>query len=285
MQVVRKIKEMQEISDRLRREEKRIGLVPTMGYLHEAHLSLVRKAKASCDVVVTSIFVNPTQFGPDEDFKRYPRDEKGDKAKLEGEGVDFLFIPESHDMFPAGYQTYVDVAEVSRGLCGDFRPGHFRGVATVVAKLLNIIKPHAAVFGEKDYQQLIVIKKMAKDLDFDIEIIPGVLIREEDGLAMSSRNAYLSPEERRRALVLYHSLIKGKDLFSSGEKKASILLKTVKESIESMKGISLQYVEIRDADTFEKVKTINGPSVMAVAAVVGKTRLIDNMILGRSEED
>ena len=282
MQVVRRIREMQEISDRLRQEGKRIGLVPTMGYLHEAHLSLVKKAKVSCDVVVASIFVNPTQFGPDEDFKRYPRDEKGDKTKLEAEGVGFLFIPEIDDMFPLGYQTYVDVTAVSKGLCGDFRPGHFRGVATVVAKLFNIVKPHAAVFGEKDYQQLIVIKKMVKDLDFDIEIIPGVLIREEDGLAMSSRNAYLSSEERRRALVLYRSLIKGKDLFTSGEKRAFILLRTVKESIESIKGVTLQYVEIRDAETFEKVETVTSPSVMAVAAMVGKTRLIDNMIFGRS---
>ncbi len=281
MQVVRKIKEMQKISDQLGREGRRIGLVPTMGYLHEAHLSLVRKAKESCGVVVVSIFVNPTQFGPDEDFKRYPRDEEGDKAKLKAEGVDLLFIPEIDGMFPAGYQTYVDVAEVSKGLCGDFRPGHFRGVATVVAKLFNIVKPHAAVFGEKDYQQLIVIKRMVKDLDFDIEVIPGVLVREEDGLAMSSRNAYLSPEERRSALVLYRSLIKGKDLFTSGEKKVSVLLKTVKKSIESMEGVNLQYVEIRDAETFEKVETVTRPSVMAVAAMVGKTRLIDNVIMGR----
>ena len=281
MQVVRKIKEMQEISDQLRHEGKRIGLVPTMGYLHEAHLSLVRKAKGSCDVVVASIFVNPTQFGPGEDFKRYPRDEEGDKTKLEAEGVGFLFIPEINDMFPSGYQTYVDVTEVSTGLCGDFRPGHFRGVATVVAKLFNIVKPHAAVFGEKDYQQLIVIKKMVKDLDFDLEIIPGILVREEDGLAMSSRNAYLSPEERRRALILYRSLTKGRDLFTSGERKASVLLRTVKESIESVDGVSLQYVEIRDAETFQKIENVNKPFVMAVAAAVGKTRLIDNMIIGR----
>jgi pantoate--beta-alanine ligase len=281
MQVVRKIKEMQGISDRLRQEGKRIGLVPTMGYLHEAHLSLVRKARSLCDVVVASIFVNPTQFGPGEDFKRYPRDEEGDRTKLEAEGVGFLFIPRVNDMFPSGYQTYVDVTEASKGLCDDFRPGHFRGVATVVAKLFNIVKPHAAVFGEKDYQQLVVIKRMVKDLDFDIEIIPGVLIRGEDGMAMSSRNAYLSPEERQMALVLYRSLMKGKDLFTSGERKASVLLRTVKESIESVDGVALQYVEIRDAETFQKIENVDKPSVMAVAATVGKTRLIDNMIIGR----
>ena len=240
MQVVRKIREMQKISDQLKQEGKRIGLVPTMGYLHDGHLSLVKKVKGLCDVIVVSIFVNPTQFGPGEDFKRYPRDEEGDKAKLEGEAVDLLFIPEASDMYPSGYQTYVDVTEVSKGLCGDFRPGHFRGVATVVAKLFNIVKPDVAIFGEKDYQQLLVIKRMVEDLNFDIKIIPGVLIREEDGMAMSSRNTYLSPEERQRALILYRSLLKGKDLFQSGERKASILLKAVRESIKSMDGVTLQ---------------------------------------------
>ena len=247
MKKIQKISEMQEISDELRRKGKRIGFVPTMGYLHEAHLSLVRKAKESCDVVLVSIFVNPTQFVPGEDFERYPRDEEGDKAKLEAEGVDFLFIPEGDEMYPPRYQTYVEVTEVSKGLCGDFRPGHFRGVATVVAKLFNIVKPHVAVFGEKDYQQLLVIKRMVEDLNFDIEIIPGALVREEDGIAMSSRNAYLSPEERQRALILYRSLTKGKELYESGEREVSILSKAVKEGIESMDGIALQYVEIRDA--------------------------------------
>ncbi len=281
MQVVRKIREMQKVSDQLKQEGKRIGLVPTMGYLHDGHLSLVRKVKDLCDVVVVSIFVNPTQFGPGEDFKRYPRDEEGDKAKLEGEAVDLLFIPEASDMYPSGYQTYVDVTEVSKGLCGDFRPGHFRGVATVVAKLFNIVKPDVAIFGEKDYQQLLVIKRMVEDLNFDIKIIPGVLIREEDGMAMSSRNTYLSPEERQRALILYRSLLKGKDLFQSGERKVSALLKAVKESIESMDGVNLQYVEIRDAETLEKIKNVDNPAIIALAAIVGSVRLIDNIIIGR----
>ncbi len=280
VQVVRRIKEMQKISDRLRKEGKRIGLVPTMGYLHEGHVSLVREAKERSDSVVASIFVNPTQFGPGEDFERYPRDEEGDKAKLERAGVEFLFIPEAQEMYPPRYQTYIEATEVSKGLCGDFRPGHFRGVATVVAKLFNIVKPHVAVFGEKDYQQLLVIKKMVEDLNFDIEIIPGTLIREEDGIAMSSRNTYLSPANRKKATVLHQSLEKGKDLFESGERRASALVHAVKKNIESVEGVSVQYVEIRDAETLERVDQVSGPAVIAIAAMVGPVRLIDNILIG-----
>jgi len=280
MQVVRQIKEMQKISDRLREKGKRIGFVPTMGYLHDGHVSLVRKAKELCDSIVVSIFVNPTQFGPGEDFQRYPRDEEGDREKLERAGVDFLFMPEAGEMYPPRYQTSVEVAEVSKGLCGDFRPGHFRGVATVVAKLFNIVKPHAAVFGEKDYQQLLVIKRMVEDLNFDIEIIPGTLIREEEGIAMSSRNAYLSPEDRKRATVLYRSLVKAKELVDSGEKRTYNIVQAVEKMIGSVKGVSLQYVEIRDAETLERVERVSGPAVIAVAAMVGSVRLIDNIVIG-----
>lgn len=281
MELVRKISEMQGISDRLRKEGKRIGFVPTMGYLHDGHISLVRKAKDLCDSVVVSIFVNPTQFGPGEDFQRYPRDEEGDRTKLEKEGTDFLFIPEPGEMYPLGYQTDVRVTELSKGLCGDSRPVHFKGVATVVAKLFNIVIPHVAVFGEKDYQQLLVIKRMVEDLNFDVEIIPGVTVREEDGIAMSSRNSYLSPEERRRATVLYRSLKKGKELFESGERRVSVLSNAVKETIESVDGVSLQYVEIRDAETLERIENVSRPAVIAVAAMVGSVRLIDNIIVGR----
>jgi pantoate--beta-alanine ligase len=281
MQVVRQIKEMQKISDRLREEGKRIGFVPTMGYLHDGHISLVKKARELSDFVVVSIFVNPTQFGPGEDFQRYPRDEEGDKAKLDKAGVEFLFIPDVKEMYSPRYQTYVEVTEVSKGLCGDFRPGHFRGVATVVSKLFNIVKPHIAVFGEKDYQQLLVIKRMAEDLNFDIEILPGTLIREEDGIAMSSRNAYLSPEDRKKATILNRSLVKAKELFDSGEKKAYNIVQTVKKSVESVEGVSIQYVEIRDAETLERVKIVSRPAVIAVAVVVGSIRLIDNIIVGR----
>jgi len=280
VQVVRRIREMQKISDKLRKEGKRIGLVPTMGYLHEGHVSLVRKAKERSDSVVASIFVNPTQFGPGEDFERYPRDEEGDKAKLDKAGVEFLFIPEAKEMYPPRYQTYIEATEVSKGLCGDFRPGHFRGVATVVAKLFNIVKPHVAVFGEKDYQQLLVIKRMVEDLNFDVEIIPGTLIREEDGIAMSSRNTYLPAAGRKRATVLHRSLEKGKNLFESGERRASALVHAVRKSIESVEGVSVQYVEIRDAETLERVDQVSGPAVIAVAAMVGPVRLIDNITIG-----
>lgn len=284
MQVVRGIKEMQMISERLRKEGKRIGFVPTMGYLHDGHLSLVKKTKDLCDSVVVSIFVNPTQFCPGEDFRRYPRDEEGDKAKLDAEGVDFLFIPEAIEMYPSAHQTSVDVTEVSKGLWGDFRLGHFRGVATVVAKLFNIVKPHVAVFGEKDYQQLLVVKRMVEDLNFDIDIIPGVLVREEDGIAMSSRNTYVSPENRKRARVLYQSLMKAKALFDAGEKRVPSLLESVEKTIKSLDGVSLQYVEIRDAGTLEKIDRVNRAAVIAVAAMVGPVRLIDNIVLGRREQ-
>lgn len=284
MQVVRQIKEMQMISERLRKKGKRIGFVPTMGYLHDGHLSLVKKAKDLCDSVVVSIFVNPTQFCPGEDFQRYPRDEEGDKAKLDAEGVDFLFIPEAIEMYPSAHQTSVDVTEVSKGLCGDFRPGHFRGVATVVSKLFNIVKPHVAVFGEKDYQQLLVVKRMVEDLNFDIDIIPGVLVREEDGIAMSSRNTYLSPENRKKARVLYQSLMKAKVLFDAGEKRIPSLLESIEKTIKSVNGVSLQYVEIRDAETLEKIDRVNRAAVIAVAAIVGPVRLIDNIVLGRREQ-
>jgi pantoate--beta-alanine ligase len=281
MQVIGEIGEMKKISDRLRAEGKRIGLVPTMGFLHEGHLSLVKTAKRLSGAVVVSIFVNPTQFRPGEDFQRYPRDEEGDREKLERAAVDFLFIPEVDEMYLPRCQTSIDVAEVSKGLCGDFRPGHFRGVATVVGKLFNIVVPHVAVFGEKDYQQLLVIKRMVEDMNFDIEIIPGLTAREEDGIAMSSRNTYLSPEERRRARVLSRSLRKGEEVFESGERAAAVLSRTVKEAIESETGVSLQYVEIRDAETLERIETIVRPAVIAVAAIVGRTRLIDNIVIGR----
>jgi pantoate--beta-alanine ligase len=283
MQLVLSVEEMQDIADHLRKEGKRIGFVPTMGYLHEGHLSLVRNVKNRCDRVVVSIFVNPTQFGPGEDFERYPRDEEGDKAKLEREGVDFLFTPGKSEMYPSGYQTYVEVPEVSKGLCGEFRPGHFRGVATVVLKLFNIVKPHVAIFGEKDYQQLMVIKRMVKDLNLNIEIIPGTLMREKNGIAMSSRNTYLSPADREKARWIFRSLQKAKELFDSGERRVPSIVQTVEDVLRSKAGVAVQYVEIRDAETLEKIDRINGPAVIAIAVMAGSVRLIDNMIIGRAE--
>lgn len=284
MEIIVDGKEMQRAADALRARGDRIGLVPTMGYLHDAHIQLVRQTKALTDVVVVSIFVNPTQFGPEEDFERYPRDEEGDRIKLKREGVQVLFAPETSRIYPPGYQTFVEVTEVSSGLCGDFRPGHFRGVATVVAKLFNIVKPHVAVFGEKDYQQLLVLRRMVEDLQFDVDVVSGELVREEDGLAMSSRNVYLSSQERERARVLFRSLNKGKEIYESGEKKVSRIKEAVREAIVSMEGVDLQYVELRDAVTLEEIDEIQGPAVIAVAAVVGPSRLIDNIIIGREKK-
>jgi pantoate--beta-alanine ligase len=284
MEIIVDGKEMQRAADALRVRGDRIGLVPTMGYLHDAHIQLVKQAKAMTDVVVVSIFVNPRQFGPEEDFERYPRDEEGDRIKLEREGVQVLFSPETIRIYPPGYQTFVEVTEVSRGLCGDFRPGHFRGVATVVAKLFNIVKPHVAVFGEKDYQQLLVLKRMVEDLQFDVDVVPGELVREGDGLAMSSRNVYLSSQERERARVLFRSLKKGKEIYESGEKNVPRIKEAVREAIVSMEGVDLEYVELRDAVTLEEIDEIQGPAVIAVAAVVGPSRLIDNIIIGREKK-
>jgi len=271
-------------SDAIRGEGKRIGFVPTMGYLHEAHLTLVRKARKLSDVVVASIFVNPTQFGPGEDFEKYPRDEEGDMRKLESVGVSALYMPDPSLMYPSGYQTYVEVEGVSKGLCGDYRPGHFRGVATVVLKLFNAVKPHVALFGEKDYQQLVVIRRMVRDLDIQVEIVGCELVREEDKIAMSSRNVYLSPDERLRALSLSRGLFAGKALYRSGERDAYKIREEVRRVIQASDGIDIQYVEIRDGESLGSVERIDSTAVIAVAARVGATRLIDNIILGRGEK-
>lgn len=281
MKIIRAAEEMQRSADALRGEGKTLGVVPTMGYLHDAHLQLVRQAKSLVDVVIVTIFVNPTQFGPGEDFDRYPRDEESDRAKLAGEAVDILFIPRVEQLYPAGYQTYVEMGHISKGLCGDFRPGHFRGVATIVAKLFNIVKPHVAVFGEKDFQQLLVIKRMVEDLNFDVTVVSGKLVREKDGLAMSSRNVYLTQKEREKARVLFRSLTKGKELYESGVKSVARIKEAVRAEIAGVSDVRLQYVEVRDAETLEEQEKVRGRTVIAVAAVVGSSRLIDNIILGR----
>jgi pantoate--beta-alanine ligase len=284
MEIFRNPVAMSVWSDAIRGEGKRIGLVPTMGYLHEAHLTLVRKARMLSDVVVASIFVNPTQFGPGEDFEKYPRDEEGDMRKLESVGVSSLYMPDPSSMYPSGYQTYVEVEGVSKGLCGDYRPGHFRGVATVVLKLFNAVKPHVALFGEKDYQQLVVIRRMARDLDVQVEIVGCELVREEDKIAMSSRNVYLSPDERLRALSLSKGLFAGKALYRSGERDACRIKEEVRRVIQSGDGVDIQYVEVRDGESLGSVDRIGSTAVIAVAARVGATRLIDNIILGRGEK-
>ncbi len=280
MRVIKTVSDMSAEAERLRREGKRISFVPTMGNLHEGHLSLMRTAKPLADVLVISIFVNPLQFEPGSDFDAYPRTFQEDLEKCEPVGVDIVFAPVESDLYPEGFQTTVEVKEVSKGLCGDFRPGHFKGVATVVLKLFNIVKPHVAVFGEKDYQQLCVIRRMVKDLNLDIEIVGHPTVREPDGLAMSSRNQYLSPDERKRAALLYKFLQEAKALFDKGERRAQRLTAMVQNGLARDPRISVEYVSIRDRDTLKPLDTLDRPAVMALAVHIGKTRLIDNIFLG-----
>jgi pantoate--beta-alanine ligase len=279
---VTSIKEMAAIGRALYRLGKSVGFVPTMGYLHEGHLSLVRRAKRENQVVVVSVFVNPTQFGPNEDLDRYPRDLERDARLLEAEGVDYLFTPTAEEMYPEGYSTWVEVENLTEGLCGAKRPGHFRGVATVVTKLFNLVKPTRAYFGEKDFQQLQVIKRLVSDLNLDVEVVGCPIVREPDGLAMSSRNAYLSPEERESAVALYRALQLAKRLFEEGERDAETVKRKVREFLESyplVKGVD--YVEVVSADTLKPVKTIKEGDLIALAVFVGNARLIDNFVFGR----
>ncbi len=279
MEVIKKISKMKEISKNWRREGLKIAFVPTMGFLHEAHLSLVRKAKELGDKTVVSIFVNPLQFGPKEDYKEYPRDTKRDLELLKNEGVDAVFIPEPEEMYPPDFQTYVEVTRLTTGLCGAFRPGHFKGVTTVVLKLFNIINPDIAVFGEKDYQQLQVIRQMVKDLNMDTEIVAHPTVREEDGLAMSSRNIYLSSDEKKSATSLYKALLLAKKLISEGEKDPQKIKKEMEKFIHSFPFTRVQYIEFIDPVNLEPVKEINKPVLCALAVFVGKARLIDNMLI------
>jgi len=284
MKVIKTVAEMSAEATRLRNEGKRISFVPTMGNLHEGHLSLMRMAKPLADVLVVSIFVNPLQFEPGSDFNAYPRTFQEDLEKCEPVGVDIVFAPTESDLYPEGFQTTVEVKELSKGLCGDFRPGHFKGVATVVLKLFNIVKPHVAVFGEKDYQQLCVIRRMVKDLNLDIQIVGHPTVREADGLAMSSRNQYLSPDERKRATLIYKFLLEAKNLFEHGERRAQRLIATVQNGLARDPRISVEYVSIRDLDTLKPLDTLDRPAVMALAVHIGKTRLIDNIFLGKAQE-
>ena len=271
--------EMVERSAALRREGRGIVLVPTMGYLHEGHLSLIRAARPLRPVVVVSIFVNPTQFGPDEDYQRYPRDMERDRRLAAGAGADIIFAPTEEEMYPEGYQTFVKVEELSRHLCGASRPVHFRGVATVVLKLFNIAGPEAAVFGEKDYQQLAVIRRMARDLDLGVEIVGCPIIREEDGLAMSSRNEYLSPDERLSALSLNRSLEAGREMILGGEEDAGIVREAIREVIEGAEGTAVDYVSVADPVNLEELDRVTGPTLLAVAVKIGPARLIDNVVV------
>jgi pantoate--beta-alanine ligase len=279
MIIVKTVKEMQRRAEDWRKSGKTIAFIPTMGFLHEGHLSLMREGRSRCDIVVVSIFVNPIQFGPNEDLDRYPRDFEGDEAKCRSVGVDAIYYPSATEMYPEGYQTYVTAEEVSKGLCGTSRPTHFRGVATVCAKLFNAVKPHVAIFGQKDYQQLQLIRRMVKDLDMDIEIVGMPTFRETDGLAMSSRNKYLNAEERKRAPVLYHSLKMALKVFDDGEKDPQKLEILVRKELKAAEPCEIDYVEACDAETLAQINRIERPAVIAIAVKIGTTRLIDNIVL------
>ena len=261
-----------------------VGLVPTMGYLHEGHLSLVRRAIEECASVIVSIFVNPSQFGPTEDLAAYPRDLPRDLDLLDKEGVDLVWNPTPEIIYPPGYQTWVSVEEVTRGLEGAMRPGHFRGVTTVVAKLFNAVQPDKAYFGQKDAQQAVVIRRMAKDLDFPVEILICPTVREADGLAMSSRNTYLNPDERQAATVIYRSLSAAGAAFHAGERRADRLRQVMAETLDAEPLARRQYVSCADPDSLEEIQGEVGNALLSMAVFVGKTRLIDNLLLELNQE-
>ena len=279
MDVIGSIHEMQSLSDSLRQKGKRIAFVPTMGFLHDGHLSLMREAKKHADILVTSIFVNPAQFGPNEDLDAYPRALESDLAKSREVGVDVVFTPTNDQIYPDGYETYVQLETLPNHLCGLSRPVFFKGITTVVTKLFNIIKPHVAVFGEKDFQQLAIIRRMVKDLNMDIDIIGGALVREADGLAMSSRNAYLSEEERAEGLRLSQSLAKAREMVTNGETDPAAIRAMAETHLTGCPTIDVDYISLCDPETLDEVKTITGPTLMALAVTLGKTRLIDNTVL------
>ncbi|HOJ93618.1 pantoate--beta-alanine ligase [Fervidobacterium sp. 2310opik-2] len=278
MRLVQTINEMKRLSKEAIDKGKTIGFVPTMGYLHEGHLSLVKKAREDNDIVVVSIFVNPTQFGPNEDFNRYPRDLERDLRLLEPLNVDYVFYPSVEEMYPKNYSVYVDEVELSKYLCGAKRPGHFRGVCTVVTKLFNIVKPTRAYFGQKDAQQFRILRRMVQNLNMDVEMIEMPIVRESDGLAMSSRNVYLNEEERKEATRLHKSLLKAKELIESGERDVS-KIKNLMLEILNHPLLKIDYVEIVDEETLKPIEKIEGKVIIALAVFVGKARLIDNMII------
>jgi pantoate--beta-alanine ligase len=270
------INELKEV----RMADKSIGFIPTMGYLHDGHISLINQAKKENDFVVISIFVNPTQFGEGEDFERYPKDLKRDSILAKDAGVDIIFAPSAKEMYPLGYSSYVEVeGEISQRLCGTSRPSHFKGVTTVVSKLFNIIMPERAYFGQKDAQQLAVIKQMTKDLNFNIQIVGCPIIREEDGLALSSRNVYLTKKERQDALVLSQSLFKSDEMITNGERDVVRIKQFIKDNIEKKYNTIIDYIEIVDADTLRNLEKIQGNVLIALAVKIGQTRLIDNILL------
>ena len=279
MNIIEDITEMHNYIMELRREGLTIGLVPTMGALHQGHLSLMELAKRETDIVIVSIFVNPTQFGPKEDFKEYPRDLKADTEKAASAAIDTLFLPSASAMYPEGFGTFVEAEGLSRIMCGETRPMHFRGVTTVVLKLFNIVRPHKAFFGQKDFQQTVVIKRMAQDLNSGVDVIVYPTVREEDGLAMSSRNRYLNKDERMGATVLYRSLKEAKGLFESGERSAERLKNEITGMIADEVLVQIEYIVIAHPETLLEEQEAHTGTVISLAARIGKTRLIDNIIL------
>jgi len=279
MEIIKKIELMQKLSNKWRRDGHIISCVPTMGFLHQGHVELLRIGRDKGDRLIMTIFVNPTQFGPHEDYEKYPRDTEGDLNKARSVGVDVVFMPTVEEMYPDGFQSTVTVDTITQYLCGKSRPGHFAGVTIVVAKLFNITKPHLAIFGEKDYQQLAVIKQMVRDLNMDIEIIGVPTVRERDGLAMSSRNKYLSPEERLSALSLKKGLDLAKDMVKDGEKNSATIKNAVRELILTHPFTEIDYVTICDPEKLTDMENVDGPSLLALAVKVGKARLIDNSII------
>jgi len=279
MEIVNRIQRMKEIIKDIKRDNKTIGFVPTMGCLHQGHLSLVREARRMSDYAIVSIFVNPKQFGPNEDYEKYPRNITKDAEILSQENVDYVFYPAVEEMYPENYRTYVIVEDLSDKLCGRSRPGHFKGVATIVLKLLNIIQPNFAFFGQKDAQQSIIIKKMIRDLNLDTEIIILPIVREPDGLAMSSRNLYLNPEERKAATVLFKSLQAANELIKDGEKKANKIIEKIKKIISNEPLAKIDYVEIVDLENLNPLKSLDKTALIAIAVYIGETRLIDNIIV------
>ena len=279
MHIIQTVREMQRWSEDQRLERKTVAFVPTMGFLHEGHLSLVREAKNRGDVVVVSIFVNPMQFNQSSDFDKYPRNEDQDERALEALDTDVLFMPPPAEIYPDGYQSAVEVEKVSQPLCGAFRPGHFRGVATVVAKLFNMVKPHCALFGEKDFQQCVVIKRMVRDLNFDIDIVTLPTMREDDGLAMSSRNARLSTAERKTSLCVSSALTAAQELVSGGQSSSAVILQAVQQILTQNAEVRVEYASLCQPETLEEVEQISGPTLLAIAVWVGEVRLIDNCVL------
>jgi pantoate--beta-alanine ligase len=283
MRIVRTIPEIRMALKALREGGQRIGFVPTMGYLHEGHAALIKQSTARCNSTVVSVFINPTQFGPNEDLARYPRDLERDQNLCLKLGVDVLFLPEAAEIFPTGFSTFVEPGPLAEILCGQFRPGHFRGVATVVAKLFNIVQPDLAFFGQKDLQQIAVIRRMIRDLNMPVDIVAAPTMREPDGLAMSSRNSYLSPEDRRRALCLHKGLTAAGDAFQKGERRVATLVGLARKQLASADEV--QYCELVDAYTMEALGgEVTRTSALCVAAIVGRTRLIDNIVLSPTDE-